>query len=48
MTEPDDTELKSEIEEICARIDPIIQNIEIHFQDPPPPVEIQDQGYRPD
>jgi len=48
VTEPDDTKLKSEIEAICARIDTIMQSIEIHFQDHPPPFEIQDQGYRPD
>ena len=42
MTEPNDAELKSEIEEICARIDAIVQNIESHFQEPPPTGEVQD------
>jgi hypothetical protein len=42
MTEPDDAELTGEIEEICARIDTIMQNIESHFQESPPTLEVQD------
>jgi hypothetical protein len=42
MTEPNDAELQSEIEEICARIDAILKNIESHYQNPPPTVEVQE------
>lgn len=42
MTEPDDAELQSEIEEICARIDTILKNIESHSPKPPPTVEVQE------
>jgi hypothetical protein len=42
MTELDDTELKSEIEAICARIDAIMQSIESYFQELPPTGEVQD------
>jgi hypothetical protein len=42
MTELDDTELKSEIEAICARIDAIMQSIEGYFQELPPTVEVQE------
>jgi hypothetical protein len=42
MTEPDDAVLKSEIEEIGARIDAILQNIARYSQKPPPKVEVQD------
>lgn len=41
MTEPDEADIKSEIEEISARIDTIIQNIETHFNASPPADEAQ-------
>lgn len=42
MTELDDTELKSEIEAICARTDAIVQRIESYFQELSPMGEVQD------